>query len=272
MALLLTQQVETTIPIEVKGITPDRLAGRSENEIGKTMIWHGRRQVELGSVFSISGSISDDETIVWAGNLTPVHQIGAAMHTGVVRISSEAGRHVGSQMTGGTIIAESDVSDFLGVEMSGGMIRVQGSAGDLVGGNYPGSKSGMNRGSILIEGNAGKGVGQSMRRGTIVVKGDSGKLSGWNMRAGTILVLGKCGANVGAGMTRGTIVVGNDEQTKLLPTFLKGAAQPVPVLQMISNWLVKQQFDFDTDVLKSSFQTYYGDQLRGGRGEIMVRA
>ena len=270
MALVLNQQVETTIPIEVSGIRPDCLAGKSNNDIAKTPIWHGRHQVELGSMFAISGSMSDDQTLVWEGNLKPVHRIGAQMNSGNMRITTETGRHVGSQMSGGEIIAQSDVSDFVGAEMTGGLIRVQGSAGDSAGGNYPGTKSGMNRGTILIEGNAGKGTGQSMRRGTIVVKGNTGELTGWNMRAGTILVLGECGPHVGAGMLRGTIAV--TRQPKLLPTFLKGAVQPVPVLKMLSNWLVKQQFDFDPAIFQSDFQTFHGDQLMGGRGEIFVKA
>ena len=269
MALVLNQQVETTIPIKVKGITPDRLAGKSTNEIAKTSIWHGRQEVELGSLFSISGSL-DDHTIVWEGHLKSVHQIGAAMQAGVMRIATEAGRHVGSQMSGGEIIAQSDVSDFLGAEMTGGLIRAQGNAGDSVGGNYPGSKSGMNRGTILIGGNVGKGVGQSMRRGTIVVKGNTAMLPGWNMRAGTLLVLGECGSDVGAGMTRGTIAIAGQLHSNLLPTFIKGGTQRVPVLQMLGNWLVNQKFDFDAAVLKANFQTFHGDQLMGGRGEVFI--
>ena len=43
MTLVLTQQVETTIPIEVQGITPDRLKDNSNEEIAKLPIWafHG---------------------------------------------------------------------------------------------------------------------------------------------------------------------------------------------------------------------------------------
>ena len=53
MALVVSQQVETTIPIEVNGITPDALAGRTIKQIAKLPIRHGRRDLELGEVLSL---------------------------------------------------------------------------------------------------------------------------------------------------------------------------------------------------------------------------
>jgi formylmethanofuran dehydrogenase subunit C len=270
MALVLTQQVETTIPIEVQGITPDRLQGNSVKQIAGLPIWHGRQQLELGEVFKVSGSM-DDATIIWDGNLKPVHWIGAGMEAGNVQIETDAGRHVGSQMSGGEISANASVSDFLGAEMSGGLIRVAGNAGDLVGGNNPGSKFGMNRGSIFVGGDVGKGAGQSMRRGTIAIGGDTGELTGWNMLAGTILVFGSCDENVGAGMIRGTIVLAGGHEKTLLPTFSRGGEYPVPVLSMLANWLTNQGFDFDPDVLKSTFREFNGDLIQGGRGEVFIK-
>jgi len=272
MALVLTQQVETTIPIEVQGITPDRLQGKSSQQIAQLPIWHGRKKLDLGELFQISGTLDDSMKLIWDGNLRPVHWIGSGMSSGKIQIESDAGRHVGSQMSGGEISVKGDVSDFLGVEMTGGQIRVAGNAGDLVGGNNPGSKFGMNRGSILIDGDAGNGAGQSMRRGTIAIGGTAGELTGWNMLAGTILVFGTCGPNAGAGMTRGTIVLGGGQNQPQLPTFRPGGFYPVPVLNMMSKWLKQQGFRFDATILESPFQEFDGDLLYGGRGEVFVRA
>lgn len=271
MALVLTQQAETTLPIEVHGVTPERLAGLTNKQISELPVWHGRQQIPLGEIFQVAGAIDDSLTLVWRGNLTPVHGIGAGMNRGTIRIESDTGRHVGSQMSGGRIFAKGDVSDFLGAEMTGGQIRVTGNAGDLVGGNFPGSKQGMNRGTILIDGDAGKGVGQAMRRGTIAIGGSAGELVGWDMRAGTIMVFGSCGANLGAGMVRGTIVIGEPGTNSLLPTFRLGGRYRVPILVMISNWLSQQAFEFDSTILESALQQYDGDQLCGGRGEVFVR-
>lgn len=271
MALVLNQQVETTIPIEVAGITPDRLAGKSVSDIEKLQIWHGRMKLDLAELFQVSGSVDDSNSILFEGNVCPVNSIGAGMKSGTIRIESDAGSRMGCQMSGGEIICEGSVSDCLGVEMAGGTIRVSGNAGDLVGGHLPGSKIGINRGSILIKGNAGKGTGQGMRRGTIVIGGNAGELLGWNMRAGTIVVFGQCGLNVGAEMTRGTIVLAGGYELNLLPTFTRGGTFPVPVMSLMANWLRDQQFSFEDQTLTSPLKMYHGDRLKGGRGEVFVR-
>lgn len=274
MALVLCQQVETKIPIEVQGLTPDKLLGKSNLEIAKQLVQHGNQQVEVGESFKVSGKLDEDETIVFDGILEPVHWIGAGQKSGLTIVESKAGRHLGSQMTGGQITCENSVSDFAGCEMTGGTIRIAGNAGDLVGGHYPGSKYGMNRGSILINGSVGKGLGQGIRRGTIVVGGDAGGLVGWNMLAGTIVVQGSCGMHPGAGMTRGTIVLGQADPSLLLPTFSKGGTYRVPVLNMLVKWLLELEFGSDStglvETLKGDFTEFNGDLLKGGRGELFI--
>jgi len=254
MALIVSQQVETTIPIEVQGITPDALVGKTLKQISKLPILYGRHEVEFGELFKITGSLegsvdssSKPPTLVFDGLLKSVHWIGAGQQGGKIEIQSDAGRHVGSQMTGGRIICKSNVSDYLGVEMTGGSISISGNAGDCVGGHYPGSKFGMNRGSILISGNVGKGLGQAMR------------------------ILGQCGEYVGASMRRGTIVVAGGSTSQLLPTFSAGGSYRVPILAMLANWLKQQRFPSDVSVLNSVFQEFNGDQLNGGRGEVLDR-
>jgi formylmethanofuran dehydrogenase subunit C len=269
MALVLNQQVETTIPIEAEGITPDQLLGKSTSLIEKLPLWHGRHRLELAQLFRVSGSWDGPPTIVFEGNLNSVNGIGAGMKSGTIRIESNTGSRVGSQMSGGEIIAR-DVSDFLGVEMTGGIIHVTGNAGDCVGGQLPGSKFGMNRGSILVRGNVGKGAGQGMRRGTIVIGGDAGELLGWNMLAGTIVVFGHCGPYVGAEMTRGSIILAGGYPRPLLPTFAIGGRFPVPVLSMLAKWLRDHKFPLDDQSLTKPFQIFHGDGLKGGRGELFV--
>lgn len=271
MALVLNQQVETKIPIEVIGITPDRLIGKSKDEIEKLPIWHGRRQLELAELFELDITPGDESRIVFAGNLEPVHSIGDRMRSGTICIESDAGCRIGSQMSGGKIFAKGDVSDFLGVEMTGGTILVAGNAGNAVGGSLPGSKIGMNRGSILVRGNVGKGAGHALRRGTIVIGGNADELLGWNMLAGTIIVFGQCGPHAGAEMKRGSIILSGGYQHALLPTFTCGGTFPVPFLPMMSKWLRDQEFEFENKVLDSPFKMFHGDWLKGGRGEVFVR-
>jgi formylmethanofuran dehydrogenase subunit C len=270
MALVLSQQVETSIPIEVPGLTPDGLLGKSKAEIEKFPIWHGRQQIELAELFSVSGKLENDGVVIFDGHLQSVHGIGAKMKSGSIHLETDAGRRLGLQMAGGEIFAKGSVSDYAGVEMTGGTIRILRDAGNSIGGHQPGSKFGMNRGSIFVGGNVGKGLGQAMRRGTIVVGGNAGDAIGWNMLAGTIVVLGNSGANTGAEMKRGTIVLAGDHES-LLPTFTQGLTQPVPMLRMLSKWMERQGFEADLSVLSSDFQVHHGDHLHGGRGEVFVR-
>ena len=132
----------------------------------------------------------------------------------------------------------------------------------------------MNRGSIFVQGNVGRGLGQSMRRGTLVVGGSAGDLAGWNMLAGTIVVLGGCGVHPGAGMSRGTIVLGQANESQLLPTFSKGGLYRVSVLNMLANWLEGQEFQTNSQkfasILRGQFTEFNGDQLKGGRGEVFI--
>ena len=279
MALILNQQVDTSLPIEVPGICPDQLAGLNESDIAKLPIGFGNRDVPLSEIFGVSGNMlqSEDDvpTIRWTGNLKSVHWLGAKMGSGRMVIESSAGRHIGSQMSSGEIVVNGDVSDQVGAEMTGGTIRVAGNAGDLVGANYPGSKFGMNRGEIFIMGNADKGVGQRMRRGTIVIGGDCGTLAGWDMLAGTIVVLGHCQNNVGLNMSRGTIVLANPDPSKtdLLPTFTPGGTNTVPVIRLLAKWIRRSAPDLDVSrLIENRFTQYHGDAAKSSRGEIFVMA
>lgn len=270
MTLVLESLAESSLPIEVEGIIPEALVGLSESEIAAREIWLGRKKTALHELFRVQGTCNADATIVWKGNLKPVHWIGANMTSGSVEIHGEAGRHVGSRMSGGTIVAESDVADFAGSEMSGGILRVKGSAGDLLGGNYPGSKFGMNRGTILVAGNAGKGAGQAMRRGTLVIGGAAGKLAGWHMLGGTIIVYGENGEDPGANMTRGTIVLAGRTKPQPRPTFARGGSYQDSMMAMIDVWLKRHDFESGCRLSDIGFQMYHGDLLNGGRGELFV--
>ncbi|MCH5374009.1 MAG: formylmethanofuran dehydrogenase subunit C, partial [Planctomycetes bacterium] len=187
MVLRLRLRTNSQVPLEVEGITPDRLQDKSPAEIERLEIFQGNVKVALAEFFEISGEASDG-VLQWEGELSGVHWIGAKMSSGQLRVSGNAGRHVGSEMTGGEIHVDGDVSDWLGGEMHGGHIHVHGRAGHLVGAAYRGSARGMTGGEILVDGDAGNEIGHTMRRGLVAVAGTAGELSGFNMLAGTVLV------------------------------------------------------------------------------------
>ncbi|MFV2068992.1 MAG: formylmethanofuran dehydrogenase subunit C, partial [Pirellulales bacterium] len=151
MTLTLTYHGQTSVPVEVEGITPDTVRDKALAEIERLEIFHGNRRLPLAEFFSIDGDPSDGEWDI-EGDLSGVHWIGAHMHEGAIRVRGAAGRHVGSQMTGGTIDVEGDAGDWVGAEMRGGEIRVRGRAGHLIGAAYRGSLRGMTGGTIVVDG------------------------------------------------------------------------------------------------------------------------
>ncbi len=263
------------LPVEVEGITPDRLFGLTELKIAKLPIWVGRNQVELAEQFKVSIRPSDGLTLAWSGDLSHVHWMGAGMADGEMIIDGNAGRHLGSQMTGGTIMVNGSVSDHAGAEMRGGIIKISSNAGNNLGGIYPGSRSGMNRGEILVSGNVGDGAGQGLRRGLIAIQGATGKLTGWNMLAGTVVVFGKCGSDCGLGMKRGTIIQVSADQEPLLPIFLKSGRYDGYWLRLLSQRLSAHSANSNSwgeslHPLSQPFTLFHGDILSGGRGEVLV--
>jgi formylmethanofuran dehydrogenase subunit C len=271
MVLRLRLHTASNVPLEVEGITPDRLRDKQLAEIERLEMFQGNRKVALADFFEVSGD-SSDETVHWEGDLSGVHWIGAKMASGTLRVRGNAGRHVGSEMTGGEILVEGDVGDWLGGEMHGGRIRVRGRAGHLVGAAYRGSARGMTRGEILVDGDAGNEIGHTMRRGMIAVGGQAGDLVGFNMLAGTVLVLGDCGIRHGAGMRRGTLALLSKTPPPMLPSFRYACCYRPTVMSLLLRHLRELGFPLPEDLVSASYRLYNGDLIEGGRGEILLRA
>jgi formylmethanofuran dehydrogenase subunit C len=271
MSLRLRYRAETTVPVEVEGITPEAVAGSSLADVQRRVIYHGNREVPLAEMFDVSGDPSSGR-IDWEGDLSGVHWIGAAMTRGTTYVAGNAGRHLGTDMTGGEIHVEGNAGDWVGGEMQGGSIRVRGDAGHLVGSAYRGSARGMAGGTILIGGRVGNEVGHTMRRGLIAAGGECGDVAGMNMIAGTILVFGTGGIRHGAAMRRGTIGLLGQTDPQLLPTFRHACRCRPQVLRMLLAWLTRQDFPVPEQLFDADFDLHHGDFLEGGRGEIFSLA
>lgn len=256
--------------VEVFDVTPQETLERSLDEIRALTVRYGNRKVELADVFSVTGDSSDQHHI-WHGDLSRVNGIGHRMTGGWVQINGDAGNHVGSRMAGGTIQVTGNVGDHAGAEMTDGTIHVDGSAGHYAGAAYDGGYPGQNGGAILIEGSAGNSPGKSMRRGLLAIGGDAGNCCGYLMRAGTIMVFGKAKRNVGLEMTRGTIVLANAPE-KVPDGFVAGKSQSMTIVRLLDRYLTELGFRKSTSAsgLAANFTILHGDQLRGGRGEILV--
>ena len=268
MSLTIELLTPSSVPLELEGITPCQLRELDVSAIEQLEIFEGNETRKLADFFKVSGNAEDGD-LRFRGDLSGVHWIGTKMNSGQITIEGDVGRHVGSEMSGGRIDVMGNVSDWVGAEMKGGIIHVRGCGGHLVGSAYRGSPSGMRGGTILVDGDAGNEIGHSMRRGMIAVGGRAGDLAGFNMLAGTILIGDEAGIRHGAGMKRGTLVfLGPCPQ--LLPTFTSGGRQQPVVMTMLGRELESIGFT-KSDLLQHEFDLYHGDQIEGGRGEILVR-
>ncbi|HVT30595.1 MAG TPA: formylmethanofuran dehydrogenase subunit C, partial [Lacipirellulaceae bacterium] len=184
MAITLTYFGQTSLPVEIEGLTPDWAKGKSLSDIERFEIFHGNQKIPLAELFSVSGG-AGDERFELNGDLARVHWVGAHMRSGQIHVHGAVGRHPGSEMRGGEIRVEGDAADCVGCEMRGGLIHVRGNAGHLVGGAYRGSERGMRGGTIVVDGNVGDEVGLLMQKGTIVVGGRVGNMTGFDMTDGT---------------------------------------------------------------------------------------
>ncbi len=271
MPLVLEYRGETSVPVEVEGVLPELVQSLSVDEVKRHQIYHGNQQIPLAEMFAVSGSGADGH-MVFEGNLSGVHWIGAGMRSGNIEVRGPAGRHIGSEMTGGEIHVHGDASDWVGGEMHGGLIRVHGNAGHLIGAAYRGSARGMTGGTILIDGRAGNEIGLTMRRGLIAIGGDAGDVVGFNMIAGTVLVFGESGIRHGAGMRRGTIGLLGPNPPNMLPSFRRSHLARPEFLRIILLELCRKQFPFPGELLDTPLWMYSGDHIEMGRGEIFVPA
>jgi formylmethanofuran dehydrogenase subunit C len=270
MPLRIAIQSPDRLPIYFTGITPESLADRSLDDVKRTKIRRGNREVEFGELFTLAGDPRDMHWVL-EGDFSTVHGIGAGMTAGVILAEGQVGRHAGAHMRGGRIEIRGDAGDYLGAEMHGGLIRLHGNAGNRVGAAYAGSRRGMTGGEILIDGAAGSEVGLRMRRGLIAVGGSVGEGLGLRMLAGSIFIFGDCQQYPGANMRRGTIGLFGQQRPQLLPTFRAGYHGPLPALHLIEKHLHEEGFSPPRlRNLAATIELFHGDLLELGRGEVLM--
>ena len=71
-------------------------------------------------------------------------------------------------------------------------------------------------------------------------------------------------------MKRGTIGLWGKEPPALLPTFRYACQFSPPMLPMLLKYLHQHEFDIPEALRTSEYQLFHGDQIEGGRGEILV--
>lgn len=265
--LKLTLRVPSTIPLELDGITPERVAGLSALEVAKLPVQHGNRTEPLGAFFEVVPDPRGFVDLHFAGDTQNVKHIGAGMTRGEIYAEGTVGMHAGAGMSGGSLVLDSGAAGWLGAEMKGGYIEVRGCAGDQVGAAYRGSRRGMTGGTIFVRGTAGDELGLLMRRGMIVVEGACGEFAGASMIAGTLVLLGEVGGRCGAGMKRGTILCAREPQ---LPLSFRFACDYRPSFLPLYLARLRDMGVTVPPAFGANVNCFRGDLLAGGRGEVLV--
>src|SRR5438094_10117039 len=109
----LTLRVESPIPLELDGVTPDRVRTLSAIQVAKLPVFHGNRREELGAFFEASGDPAGGSWVI-AGDCSRVKGIGAGMVAGTIRVHGNVGLHAGAGMTGGGLQIGGDAGEWRG--------------------------------------------------------------------------------------------------------------------------------------------------------------
>jgi formylmethanofuran dehydrogenase subunit C len=206
---------EPGMMVGADSISPDRLSGKTREEILGLPLYRGNKAETIGDYFDLTMAGMEDK-IRLVGDLSKFNRIAEGMTKGAIEIDRNVGNHLGAWMKSGEISVRGSVGDYCGAMMEGGIIKIDGNARNYLGANYIGHKKGMAGGEIVVKGSAGLDVGAYMAGGKITVQGDSADFTGFALMEGEICVK-SAGYGVGSNMTGGKIVCGT---AKVLPTFV----------------------------------------------------
>ena len=268
--LTLTLLPEVKARVDLSGITPERLLGNTQAEIGKIRVPVGGRKTALSKLFKIEGSPRSAEEVVLRGIKGQADYIGQGMTDGRLIVHGTAGDFLGYEMRGGYLSARGNTGRWAGRGMRGGFLEIHGDAGDYLAAAFPGDVHGMREGIIHVRGSAGDRACERMRRGIVVIDGDAGNYCGYKMLAGTIIVQGETGEFTGSAMKRGTILLA-EEPAGLPATFNDCGPYEPAFLALLYRSLanasrhLKYLSDWPAEVVRIA-----GDTAVSGKGEILI--
>lgn len=263
----LTIKLKSPYPqhIDVSPLTPDKLAGKSLQDIGAILLSLGKRQLPVAELFDLSGD--DTSHIIVANSSDRLDHIGAGMQSGQIEVQGDAGHYLGFQMRGGQIEISGNAGDFAASGMAGGRLRIHGNAGDFLGAAIAGERKGMRGGIVIVHGNAGDRLGDQMRRGMILVEGNTGDYCASRMLAGTIGVLGQTGNYTAFAMRRGTLLLQQNPNLHL--TLRDCGAHTLPYLSLMFKSFQSLPGKFAA-LNNNRVQRFAGDIANDGKGEVLV--
>ena len=266
--LVLEQRESSKLRIDMRGYTPDRLAGMAQKEIQSLPLFLGNEKIEAGEFFSVSGT--DTQQIRILAKTDKLDFVGANMTSGAITLEGSAGIHIGQEMRGGELHVTGNAGIYAGAGLAGGKLLIDGNSGDFLGAALPGEKQGMTGGVIVLKGNSGDRIGDRQRRGTIIVEGNAGDYCGSRLIAGTIAILGKAGKLAGFNMKRGTLLL-SQEAESIPVTFNDNGSHQLPFVTLLIRELETWSDAFaQLNHSGTRVRRYLGDRACGGLGELLL--
>jgi formylmethanofuran dehydrogenase subunit C len=130
-------------PLDVEGVTADKIAGLAQREIASLPVRVGSRAAKLGDFFDVHGERAGRVCI--DGDVSQVHGIGAGMTGGEIIVRGSAGADVAARARRGLVVVAGDVGSDAARAMIAGTLVVYGRTGSRPG-------WGSKRGSIVALG------------------------------------------------------------------------------------------------------------------------
>jgi len=264
--LVLTLHQRPEQRLDLSPLVPQRLAGKSANEIARIELQTTRVRVTVGDAFRLR--MGDAQHVRIEGACDRLDQVGAGMSAGAIDVAGDVGIRAGRLMTGGRLMIHGNAGHWTASAMKGGEIEITGSAGDHVGGPLAGEVAGMRGGLVIVRGNVGARAADRLRRGMIVVEGGAGEYAGSRMIAGTLILRRKAGALPGYLMKRGTIILGEGARA-LSPTFADCGVHRLVAMRLVGAYL-KPYSAATAALLRRPLRRFAGDMAVSGHGEIFV--
>lgn len=267
-ALVLRLRAPLEERIDLSGLVGAAAAARDASALARMIVGAGRRPLELGDVFLLSGE--PGRSIVIEGSTERIDGIGAGLDGGTMIVEGDAGAAAARGMRGGQLEIRGNAGAHLASGMRRGLVLVGGSAGAQVGAAYPGERFGMAGGMVVIGGTAGERAGDRMRRGTILVRGAVGPAAGSRMMGGTIWTERGFGDGPGPLMRRGTLIGPSAE--RLLPTFADCGHHDMVILRILDRHMATSLGGLAPARLPSKVRRLAGDLATIGKGELLLTA
>jgi formylmethanofuran dehydrogenase subunit C len=263
--LTLTLRTSPVRSTDMSALTPERLAGLNDAQIGALPLQDGLCVADLFEV-----DAGDARHLVIRNSCDRLTHIGAAMRSGTITVEGDCGAYAGKGLNGGHLNVVGNASDFAGGAMRAGVITISGNAGDFAGGALAGDRQGMRGGLLAIHGNAGDRAGERMRRGLLLIGGNAGAYCGANMLAGTIFVAGNAGMMPGFSLSRGTLLLASMPE-HIPVTFQDSGEHSLLFLSLLQKQLQRDGPAFARFLpFSRKVRRYCGDLALGGTGEILI--